>query len=278
MKEKLIAVLALLFVVSSVFAEESTTATGSQDELGMDQKLARAYDLYRKGDTVSLRQSEIQMGVGVAYTTSNKNTFGIQQSSRALATQVFASRGFGTGIEVSVSMPYITQSQRVETADATLESNTISGFGDPTIRMMKMFQTKDVGTTGILSVTLPQGGNELSRKETHTSLGASWSKVLRPAFVTGGLTWERDWKSSVNGLGYNAGLGFFLNHALAVGGEISGVVALNPKAGAVRDITSLGLKVAYQTAPDFGAVVMTSFGVGTDSPQSTIGVTTYWRF
>lgn len=275
MKAKLIAICVLLFVSISASAEEPTI---NQDELGMNQKLARVYDLYRKGDAVSLKPNEMMMGVGMAYTTANTNTFGIQQSARALNTQVFASRGFGSGMEVSVSLPYIAQSQRVETAGTILESKNVSGFGDPTIRMMKMFQTKDVGTTGILSVTLPQGNSELSRKETHTSLGASWSKVLRPAFVTGGLTWERDWKSNTNGLGYNAGLGFFLNHALSVGGEVAGVVALNPKVGAVRDTTTLGIKVAYQTTPDFGVVVMTNFGVATDTPQSTIGVTTYWRF
>lgn len=275
MKAKLIAVCVLLFVAMSASAEETAT---NKDELGMDQKLARVYDLYRKGDAVSLKPNEMMVGVGVAYTTANTDTFGIRQSARALNTQVFASRGFGSGMEVSVSLPYIAQSQRVEMAGTILESKNVSGFGDPTIRMMKMFQTKDVGTTGILSVTLPQGDSELSRKETRTSLGASWSKVLRPAFVTGGLTWERDWKSNTNGLGYNAGLGFFLNHALSVGGEVAGVIALNPKVGAVRDTTTVGVKVAYQTTPDFGVVVMANFGVATSTPQSTIGVTTYWRF
>jgi hypothetical protein len=275
MKAKLVIASALLIFSMSASAEEPAT---NHDELGMNQKLARVYDLYRKGDAVSLKPNEVMMGVGMAYATESTDTFGLQQSTRSLNTQVFASRGFGSGVEVSVSVPYIAQSQRAEIIGATLESKTITGFGDPTIRMMKMFQTKDIGTTGILSITLPQGGSKLSRKATHTALGANWSKVLRPAFVTGGLTWEHDWKSNANGLGYNAGLGFFLNHALSVGGEVAGVIALNPKAGAVRDITSIGAKVAYQTTPDFGVVVTANFGVGTDTPRSIIGVTTYWRF
>ncbi len=276
MKAKLITASVLLAVSMSPSAEESAT---NRDELGMNQKLARVFDLYRKGDEVSLKPNEMMTGVGMAYTTGSTDTFGLRQSSRSLNAQFFfASRGFGSGMEVSVSLPYIAQSQRVEMNGATLESKTISGFGDPTIRMMKSFQTKDIGTTGILSVTLPQGGSSLSRKETHTALGVSWSKVLRPAFVAGGLTWEHDWKSNANGLGYNAGLGFFLNHALSVGGEVSGVVALNPKEGAVRDVTSVGIKIAYQTTPDFGVVVSANFGVGMDTPQSTIGATTYWRF
>ncbi|MDO8603815.1 MAG: hypothetical protein Q7K40_00145 [bacterium] len=277
MKVKLIAVCALLIVTTSALAEEAIPVT-NQDELGMDQKLARVYDLYRKGDTVSLKPSEMQMGVGVAYTTSNKETFGLRQSARTLSTQVFASRGIGSGMEVSVSVPYLAQSQRVETSSEALARNELYGIGDPTVRVMKILSTKEVSTTGILSVSLPWGKDELSRRETHTSLGASWSKVLRPAFITGGLTWERDWKSDVNGLGYNAGLGFFLNHALSVGGELSGVAVLNPKMGATRDSMALGLKVAYQTVPDFGVVVLTNFAVATDTPQSTIGVTTYWRF
>lgn len=276
MKSKIIAVCALLVATSS-FAEEASSARNNE-ELGMDQKLARVYDLYRKGDTVSLQSKEMQAGIGVSYTTGTQETFGLRQSARSLTTQVFVSRGVGHGMEVALSLPYIAQSGRVDMAGTTLERKTVTGIGDPTIRIMKMFQTKDIGTTGVLAITLPYGDSELSRNETHTSLGASWSKVLRPAFVSGGITWERDWTSNTNGVGYNAGLGFFLNHALSLGGEISGLMVLNPQVGAVRDTQRMGLKVAYQTTPDFGVVVMTNFGVATNTPQSTIGVTTYWRF
>ncbi len=278
MKSKLVAMFALL-VATTAFADETTASkTASQEELGMDQKLARVYDLYRKGDSVSLKPSEMQMGIGLAYTTSNKETLGLRQSARTLTTQMFASRGIGDGMEISVAVPYIAQSQRVETPGTVLANSTVSGVGGPTIRFIDTLSTKEVSTTAIFSATLPTGKDTLSRNETHTSMGASWSKVLRPAFVSGGLTWERDWKSKVNGFGYNAGLGFFLNHALSVGGEIAGVVTLNPKVGMARDSTTVGIKVAYQTTPDFGIVGLVNIGVATDTPQATVGVTTYWRF
>jgi hypothetical protein len=266
-----------LLVAASTCAEEVSTAH-TEGEIGMEQKLERVYDLYRKGDVVSLKKSETQVGVGIAYTTSNKEIFGLRQSGRSFSTQVIASRGIGAGMEVSVALPYMANSQRVETPDHVLSNITVSGIGDPTLRIIGALPTKEVSTTAIFAVTLPVGMKGLSRDEIHTSLGVSWSKVIRPAFVSGGLSWERDWKSDVNGLGYNAGVGFFLNHALSVGGEISGVIGIDPKKGTSRDQTTLGLKVAYQTTPDFGIVASVNFGVATDTPNVTVGVTSYWRF
>lgn len=246
--------------------------------LGLEQKLTRVYDLYRKDATVSLKPSEMQAGVGVVYTTGTQETFGLRQSVRALTTQVFVSRGVGHGMEISVALPYSATSQRVETSDAVLEKKSVFGGGDTTIRLLGTLPTKEMSTTAILSATLPTGKHELSRNEAHTSLGMNFSKVLRPAFVSGGVSWERDWQSDINGLGYNVGMGFFLNHALSLGGEIAGLIVLNPKNGAARDTQSMGLKVAYQTTPDFGVVVSTNIGVGTSAPQASLGMTTYWRF
>ena len=181
-------------------------------------------------------------------------------------------------MEISVALPYSATLERMETPDSVLAKSSVFGGGDMTMRLLGTLPTKSVSTTAILSATLPTGKHELSRNEAHTSLGASWSKVLRPAFVSGGASWERDWQSAVNGFGYNVGMGFFLNHALSLGGEMAGVLVLNPEKGAMRDTQSMGLKVAYQTTPDFGMVVSTSIGVGTSAPQSSLGITTYWRF
>ncbi|MEK7538412.1 MAG: hypothetical protein AAB552_01080 [Patescibacteria group bacterium] len=267
----------MLFAVNFAYAEE-VAKEGEAEGLALEQKLARVYDLYRREATVSLKPSEMQAGVGVVYTTGTQETFGLRQSVRALTTQVFASRGVGHGMEISVALPYSATSRRVETSEATLAKSSAFGGGDTTIRLLGTLPTKEVSTTAILSATLPTGKHELSHNEAHTSLGASWSKVLRPAFVSGGASWERDWQSDVNGLGYNLGMGFFLNHALSLGGEIAGVLVLNPEMGAVQDTQSMGLKVAYQTTPDFGVVVSTNIGIGTSAPQSSLGMTTYWRF
>lgn len=273
----IVAVMGMFLVTSSVFAGE-VAKEGETSGLALEQKLARVYDLYRKDATVSLKPSEMQAGVGVVYTTGTQETFGLRQSVRALTTQVFASRGVGHGMEISVALPYSATSQHVETSGATLAKSSVFGGGDTTIRLLGTLPTKEVSTTAILSATLPTGKHELSHNEAHTSLGMSFSKVLRPAFVSGGASWERDWQSDINGLGYNVGMGFFLNHALSLGGEIAGAIVLNPEKGAVRDSQSMGVKVAYQTTPDFGVVVSTNIGIGTSAPQTSLGMTTYWRF
>lgn len=277
---KLISVMTVTLVatLSSAFSNaESVSPQANDEELGMSQKLERVYDLYRRGNVVSLKQSEWQMGIGASYSTSNNISIDLMQSSRSIATQVFAGRGVGDGMEASVSMPYLVSKQYAETSSGTLFNETSSGYGDPTLRFVKMFPQKGVTAATVFAATLPVGSNKLSSKETHTSLGINLSKVLRPAFVSGGLTLERDWKSNVNGIGYSAGLGFFLNHALSVGGDIAGVAVLNPKPGMARDATTVGVKVAYQADPDVGIVVSASFGVGTNTPSATVGVSTYWR-
>lgn len=270
-------VLCAVLGAHSAFAEDAPK-TDISKEIGLEQKLTRVYDLYRRGDAVSLKSSETQLGIGLSYSTSENNTLGLRQNMRAFSTQAFASRGIGHGMELSVAVPFTVQSQRAETTDSVLGSKTFSGFGDPTLRLLGTLPTKDFTTTALFAATLPFGADGLSRRETHTSLGINVNKVLRPAFVSGGLSWEQDWKSGVSGVGYNLGFGFFLNHALSLGGGINGIMALNPKMGAPRDLASFGLKVAYQTTPDFGVVASTNFGLTADTPQVAIGATAYWRF
>jgi Putative MetA-pathway of phenol degradation len=264
-------------VATSVCSQE-TIKSASQAEIGIDQKLARVYDLYRRGDAVSLKPSETQLGIGVSYALSDRETLGFRQNTRSFSTQAFVSRGVSSGLEASLTAPLTVQSQHAETTDTVVASDKVSGFGDPTVRFIGSLPAKEINTSLIFAATLPIGSNALTHKETHTSFGASWNTVLRPAFVSGGLSLKRDWKSDVNGIGYNAGLGFFLNHALSVGGQVSGVAMMNPKVGSVRDSTAIGFKIAYQTTPDLGIVATADFGVGTGTPQTTIGLTTYWRF
>lgn len=275
-KFAVVGILCCLLRLSPAFAADSTAENGTE-ELGMDQKLARVYELYQKGSNVSLKQNEMQMGLGIAYTTSNTDSFGMQQSIRLLATQMSASYGIGADMEASVTLPYLAQSLRVQT-QTTEQNSTISGIGDPAIRLIRTLPTQNVSTSLIASATLPLGRNDLSQNETHLSFGTYWSKVLRPAFVSGGLSYERDTTSRLNSIGYSAGLGFFINHALSLGGEVDGVILLNPTAGMARDNMTLGFKVAYQADPDFGIVASTNFGVASSTPRATIGLSTYWRY
>lgn len=246
-------------------------------EIGVEQKLARVYELYQKGDVVSLRSNESQAGIGATYSLRDTETFGVRESSRILATQAYLSRGLGKGVEISVALPYLVASEVIATADTILAKQNITGIGDPTLRLIKEISDKESSIAVITAVSFPWGTREFSRNEIHSSLGVNWSKVLRPAFVSSGISWERDFESRVNGIGYRAGLGFFLNHALSVGGELVGVIKLNPEIGSARDSLTPGIKVAYQTRPDFGIVTTVNFGQTNDVP-TTVGITTYWRF
>ena len=270
-----------LLCVSTVFAEEIPATTNKPDEtkeIGMDQKLKSAYDLYRRGDAVSLKPSETMLGLGLSYSLNDKNTLGYRESSRIIGMQAFASHGLGHGMELSVSAPFAFQTQQTETTGSIHGKTSVAGFGDPTIRLMGTLPTKDFTTTAYLSASLPFGNDLLSRGGAYTSLGINFNKVLRPAFVSGGLSWDHDWKSGVEGVGYNIGGGFFLNHELSIGGGLNGVVMINPKPGFAHDLAAFSIKAAYQATPDFGVVGSVNFGLTADTPQTVVGINAYWKF
>lgn len=263
-----------ILVSALASAEENTQ---KNQEIGLEQKLARVYELYQKGDAVSLQSHESQVGIGIAYSLRDTEMLGVRESSRILTTQAYLSHGLGKGVEISVALPYLVASEVIATIDTILAKQNIAGIGDSTLRLIKEIPNKESGIAVIIAVSFPWGARELSRNEIRSSLGTNWSKVVRPAFISSGLSWERDFENRVNGIGYRAGLGFFLNHALSIGGELVGVIKLNPEMGSVRDSLTPGIKVAYQTRPDFGTVTTVNLGQTNDVP-TTVGITTYWRF
>lgn len=246
-------------------------------EIGLEQKLARVYELYQKDDAVSLQSHESQVGIGVAYSLRDTEMLGVHESSRILTTQAYLSHGFGKGLEISFALPYLVASEVIATPNTILAKQNIAGIGDSTLRLIKEISNKESSIAVIVAASFPWGARELSRNQIRSSLGANWSKVVRPAFIVSGLSWERDIEDRVNGIGYRAGLGFFLNHALSIGGELVGVIKLNPEISSMRDSLILGIKVAYQTRPDFGIVTTVNLGQTNDVP-TTVGITTYWRF
>ncbi|MDZ4286054.1 MAG: hypothetical protein U1A23_03940, partial [Candidatus Sungbacteria bacterium] len=60
----------LSVVVLPVYAEEPK-------EIGLDQKLQRLYELYRTGETVSLKPHEFRFDLGVAYAFHDKSELGL---------------------------------------------------------------------------------------------------------------------------------------------------------------------------------------------------------
>ena len=265
----------LLTLVSSIaFAGDAKNG----EEIGLDQKLQRLYELYRVGDTVSLKPHEFRLGIGLSYSGDSSEQLGVRLSSQTLATQVSLAYGITPWLEAAVSVPFQMGEQHLESTDKKLLDRRIVGVGGIGLRLISTIPTKTFETTAIFGVNFPTGDDRLGGNITQTTVGLNVAKILQPAFIFGGLSWERDWKNNTNGIGYNAGIGFYLNHYLSAGLEFSGVRILNPPKGGVYDTLSATVRLSYQATPSFGITPYLSHGLTPNAPDFVVGTSLQWRF
>jgi hypothetical protein len=180
--------------------------------------------------------------------------------------------------EVDANVPIVLNSQEVGSGQETLGRTNATGFGNARVSLLGKIPTKDFETTGIFSIALPADDKDLGENGISTSLGVTIAKVLRPAFVYGGISWEHDWKTEVDGVGYSIGFGLALNHALSVGTGVQGTIVINPVQGDAQDTALATVKLSYQATPSFGISPRVDFGLTSSVPDVRIGADMTWRF
>lgn len=232
-----LSILTLVFLmlvnIMVAFAEKPA----DPEEIGIDQKLQRLYELYRVGETVSLRPREFRFGLGAAYMVDDSDQLGVRFSSRGLTAQASLAYGITNWLEAAVNFPLQWSEQHVESRENRLLNRNIVGVGQAGLKLITTVPTDGFETTGIIGINFPTSDERFGSNAVRTSVGFNVAKVLQPAFVFGGLSWERDWKQSGDGIGYAAGLGFYLNHYLSAGLELTGVRMLNPSRGGIYDLS-----------------------------------------
>ncbi len=272
-RSMLVAVLLYLAVLPAYAQDQKNV-----DELGIDEKLQRVYELHRVGETVSLKPHEFRFNFGVAYAFEDKSEIGIHSSSRSLALQSSFAYGITDWLETSVTVPVQWNQSRIETPDATLEQTSIGGLGDVSVQMIVTLPVKAFELTGIFGLTLPTGRDGIGQPGIRSRLGLNVATVLRPAFLFGGLAWEHDWKTGLNGINYVGGVGFYLNHSLSAGLELSGTRFLNPPRGGIYDTASATVQISYQITPNLGLTPYMSFGLTKSAPDVAVGFNISRRF
>lgn len=176
-----------------------------------------------------------------------------------MSTTGSISYGITDGIEISVAIPLIYQGHKAGDTQTTSLNTSRAGLGDITVGLAAALPVPWFSTTGFISMSLPTANrgmrsDGIGSSGVTSSMGFNVDKVMQPAFVYGGLSWERDWGRGKDGVGYTAGIGFFLNHALSIGAELGGVYLIKPDKGEPQDRISLVAKVSYQVSPSFGVV------------------------
>lgn len=266
--------LVLSLAILSAYAEEPKKI----EELGNEQKLQRLFELYRVEEIVSLKPREFRFNFDIAYAFDDRNEFGAHISQRSLELQGSFAYGITDWLETVVTVPFQWNQNRVETLNATLASQSLAGLGDMSIRILTALPVKTFGLTGVFNFILPTGRDGLGRPGLRSSFGLNASTTIRPAFLFGGLAWERDWETEVNAITYTGGVGFYLNYALAAGLDMSGTRFLNPPRGGIYDTASATVRVTYQVTPTLGVIPYAVFGLTDSAPDVITGLNLSRRF
>ncbi len=265
----------LLFCVAlPVYAEEQS----SIEEIGLDQKLQRLYELYRAGETVALAPRESRFTLGVAYAFDDRSELGLRTSNRSLALQGSFAYGIVDWLEAGVTVPLQWNQTRLETNDATLANTSVAGLGDVGVQLIATLPVRTFEATGVLGLAFPTGRDGIGEPGVRSHLGLNVATIIRPAFVFGGLAWQRDWYANLDSIVYTGGLGFYLNYLLSAGVELSGTRFLNPPRGGIHDTASATVRISYQATPNVGITPSVSFGLTDSAPDVVVGFTISRRF
>lgn len=246
-------------------------------ELGLDQKLERLYQLYRAGETISLKPREVRFSLGVAYAVDEEVLPGVRASRRSLGLQGALAYGLTDWLEAGISVPVKWDTLRVESTDTVLAREGSAGIGDIGTRFIAKLPVRAFEMTGILALTFPTGKDALGERGMQSSFGINIAKTIRPAFLFGGLAWQRNWQTARDGIVYTGGMGFYLNHALSAGVELAGTRLLNPPRGGAHDMATATIQVSYQMSSSLGITPYVSFGLTDSAPDAVIGFNVLWR-
>ena len=269
---------AVLLGLSLVATLASAQVVKDQDEIALDQKLKRVYELYRVGETVTLRPHEFRIGVGVDYSFDETERLGIRTRTRAVGTNATIGFGVSKWLEVQLVLPMQGIFSRIDNFGTDVRHRDVIGFGGMGLQFTAALPTKVMETALTFGVTLPSGDRRLGANHMQSLLGLNVAKQLRPAFIYGGISWGHDWDATRDSIGYIGGVGFYLNHALSLGGELSGQSFIQSIPHGNQDIFSTSFRLAYQATPDFGINASFSHGLTVGAPNITINLNVVRRF
>lgn len=275
---KILALIGTAFLLGSMFISIGLAQENKVESIAIEQKLQRLFELHRVGETVSLSKREMRFNLGVAYVVEDDNALGLNISSNSLNLTGTFAYGITDWFEAAMSVPLRWDAARAESPDQRIGDRSLVGLGGLGVRLIAALPTRFFETTAILSISLPTGRKEFEADRLQTVLGLNVAKVMRPAFVFGGLAWLHDWDRGINGIQYTGGVGFFLNHSLSLGFEVEGTRFINPQRGRPFDVVSATTRLTYQATPTFAVAPHISMGLTESAPDVVVGANLLWRF
>lgn len=215
-----------LWLVWLIFNLLFVNIVQAKEEIGVQEKIKKAYELYLQDQSVTLSKKSWRMSLDISYMSNEKSFLFTQQENRVVQTGVSANYGLTDRIELFGRVPIVYENHTFRDMFSS-EKQNLSGtnLGNITLGAnVTLFKVKNGPTitwqTAFLAPTYT--GKFLTSKSAITT-GLTIYQDFDPAFLYGGLSGTKTIDGNqFDGFGYHAGFGFSLNHRLALGTEING--------------------------------------------------------
>lgn len=261
----------------------TTNVSRAKDEIGVQEKVKKAYELYLQDQSVTLNKKSWRMGLDVSYMSNEKSFLFTQQESRLTQSGVSVNYGLTDRIELFGRVPILYENYTFRDMFSS-EKQNLSGanLGNITLGAnTTLFRVKNGPTitwqTAFLAPTYT--GDFLNSKST-VSTGLTIYQDFDPAFLYGGISGSKTiGGNQFDGFGYHAGFGFSLNHRLALGTEISGGYNFGQQIiFANREFSQLTGRATFVLSQKNLIQPSISFGLNENTPDFTLSMQWTRRF
>ncbi|MDO8260284.1 MAG: hypothetical protein Q7T50_02155, partial [Candidatus Magasanikbacteria bacterium] len=219
MKNKLwlIYLVSNLLLLNKVYAEE---------EIGVQEKIKKAYELYLQDQSVTLSKKSWRMGFDASYISNEKTVLFTQQENRLIQSGISVNYGLTDRIELFGRVPIVYENYTFRDIFSEEKQNLSSAnLGNITLGAnVTLFRVKNGPTiTWQTAFLTPTYTGKFLTSKSAVSTGMTIYQDFDPAFLYSGLSGTKTIDGNqFDSFGYHAGFGFSLNHRLALGTEISG--------------------------------------------------------
>lgn len=273
-KRYLVLVMCSLAFVSPVKANE---------EIGVQEKIKKAYELYLQDQSVTLSKKSWRIGFDVSYISNEKSFLFTQQESRLVQGGVSVNYGLTNRIELFGRVPIVYEnytfrdvlsSEKQNLSGANLGNITLGAnvtlfrfYNGPTITWQTAFLT-------------PTYTGKFLNSKSAISTGLTIYQDFDPAFLYGGLSGTKTIEGNqFDGFSYHAGFGFSLNHRLALGTEINGGYNFGRQIFlGNREFAQLTGRVTFVLSQKNLIQPSVSFGLNENTPDFGLGMQWTRRF
>lgn len=254
----------------------------AEETIGVEEKVKKAYELYLQDQSVTLGSKQWRMGVDASYTSDERNIVFGHQESRTVQGGLSANYGVTDNIEIFGRVPLIYNTTSVSDAFGLSNDSTSStNLGNVMLGAnATLFKSNDGPTVTFQSTfALPTHTGDTPYNKSVVTAGVMLYQDFDPAFLYGGLSGSKTLGGDeFDGVSYQAGFGFSLNHRLALGAELSGGYRFSPQLMTSSENSFLTGRATFVLNQKNLIQPSVAFGLNESSPDYTIGLQWTRRF